>query len=117
MAEVALVVVTSWTLIVLRGYAADTKIIARSAAAQTENSQMPFIALVITTGVDRTVYPWAIRNQGFGPAVNIYYTRFLGEDKPPMMQWMTPLGPADEYLLPRETQNLLKMASKWNMNH
>jgi hypothetical protein len=68
---------------------------------------MPFIALVMMTDEQRTSYPWAIKNQGFGPAVNIYYTRFLSEDKPPMRQWLTPLGPADQFLLTREVGYLL----------
>jgi hypothetical protein len=101
-----LAVVTTWTLVVLRRYAADTKTIAKNSTEQIENTQMPFVALVETTGDSRRV-PWAIRNQGFGAAVNIYYTRFLGIDKPPMMHWTTPLAPGSEYPLQRETGDLL----------
>jgi hypothetical protein len=95
-AGVWLAVVTTWTLVVLRRYAADTKIIARNSNEQIENAQMPFVALVETTGESRRI-PWAMKNEGFGAAVNIIYTRFLGIDKPTMMQWMMPLAPGDDY--------------------
>jgi len=98
--------VTTWTLVVLRRYAADTKTIAKNSTEQIENAQMPFIALVQTTGDDSRRVPWAIRNQGFRAAVNMYYTRFLPE-RPPMMQWTTPLAPTNEYPLQRETGDLL----------
>ena len=63
---------------------------------------MPFIAMVTKTDPSR-ISDWAIKNEGSGPALEIYYLRYLGEDKPPMMQWMTPLAPGDEYSLPRES--------------
>jgi hypothetical protein len=67
---------------------------------------MPFVGLVMKTESGRQS-DWAIKNQGFGPAINIYYTRYLGDDKPPMMQWMTPLARGEEYFLGRGASNLL----------
>lgn len=92
---VALVIITFWTLVVLRRYAADTKTIAVNSSQQTEDSQMPFLTLVMKdTG-------WAMRNQGPGTAINIFYTRFQGEDKPPLDQWMTPMAPGEDLRLER----------------
>ena len=48
-AEVVLAGVTTWTLVVLRRYARDTKKIAENSSEQLENSQTPFVALVIRT--------------------------------------------------------------------
>ncbi len=104
-AEVVLAVVTTYTLIVLRRYAADTKKIAENSTKQIENAQMPFVALVMNTDPSRHGN-WAIRNQGTGTAVNIYYTRYLSSEQAPIMQWMTPLAPAEAYTLPRENEQL-----------
>jgi hypothetical protein len=65
-----IVFLTVATLIVLRGYAADTKTIATVSTAQTENSQKPFLAIIIKENAGG----WNIQNQGFGPALNIRYT-------------------------------------------
>ena len=101
--QYVLAVVNSLTLLVLCKYALDTKKIANNSSQQIENAQMPFIALVMKTDVERTS-DWAIRNQGFGTAVNIMYLRYLPGKANPMMQWSTPLAPSEEYSLPRENQ-------------
>jgi hypothetical protein len=67
LAALSLVILTFLTLIVLRGYAADTKAIANVSASQTESSQMPFLAVVMRSG------GWGIENQGLGPAINVRY--------------------------------------------
>lgn len=67
---VCVVALTAATLWVLWGYAADTKVIARVSASQTENSQMPFLAVIMKESAGG----WNIQNQGFGPAINIRYT-------------------------------------------
>jgi hypothetical protein len=46
-AAVGIVILTGATLLVLKDYAADTKTIAKVSAAQTENSQMPFLAVIM----------------------------------------------------------------------
>jgi hypothetical protein len=93
---VVLVGITFWTLIVLRRYAADTKTIAANSSQQIENSQMPFVTLVVKdTG-------WAMKNQGFGTAMNIFHTRFVGKDKPPLNQWMTPMAPGEDMRVERD---------------
>jgi hypothetical protein len=108
-AEIVLVFITGWTLAVLRGYAADTKIIAKSSSEQVENSQIPFVTLVMKTDETRLSNPFVIRNQGLGTAMNIYYHHYLGGDKSPV-RWLTPLAPRDEYPLPRENKNQNFMA-------
>jgi hypothetical protein len=69
-AAILAVLLTLLTLIVLLRYADDTKRIADVSASQTEHSQMPFLAVI------RRSDGWAIRNQGFGPAVNIVFTGY-----------------------------------------
>jgi len=91
---------------VLIKYAVDTNKIAKNSTQQLENSRMPFIALVMKKD-DERYSGWAIKNLGFGTAINIYYTRCL-PDRKPMMQWMTPLAPGEDYPLPRE--NDIQMA-------
>jgi hypothetical protein len=111
-ADLTLAVVTIYTLIVLRRYAADTKIIAKNSSDQIENAQMPFVALVLRTELSpspgSSSSPWAIRNQGSGAAINIYFTRFVGNEKPPIMQWMTPLGPGEECVMARESGDIVQ---------
>jgi len=70
-AAVGIVFLTFRTLIVLQGYAANTKKIAEASVNQTENSQLPFLAVAMkpTDPGGR-----AIENQGFGPALNISFT-------------------------------------------
>jgi len=98
---VVLVVITFWTLIVLRRYAADTKTIAANSSQQIESSQMPFITLIMKdTG-------WAMKNQGCGTAINIFYTRFVAEDKPPLNQWMTPMAPGEDLRVERNDANYI----------
>jgi hypothetical protein len=67
---VGLLFLTGWTLKVLRQYAADTKTIASVSASQTENSQLPFLAVIMKENAGG----WNIQNQGFGPAINIRYS-------------------------------------------
>lgn len=86
-------------------YAWDTNRIARNSSAQIENSQRPFIALIVTVEYGHRF--WKIKNQGCGPAVNVRYLHYL-PDKPPIMQWASPMAPGDEYALPQE--NALGMA-------
>jgi len=70
--------VTIWTLIVLIGYAGDTKTLAKNSAAQIELNQMPFVALVWVTTPNLGPH-WAIQNLGFGPAINVYYSGWRNE--------------------------------------
>jgi hypothetical protein len=99
--EIVLAAVTSLTLIVLIVYTFFTYEIAKNSTRQIENSQMPFVALIMKTDESRFSGNWAIKNQGTGTAINIYYTRHF-PDRAPMMQWMTPLAPAEEYHLGSE---------------
>jgi hypothetical protein len=84
-AAVGIVILTFLTLIVLRGYAADTKKIAQASVTQTENSQMPFLVIALQPGSPSQSQGWGIENQGFGPAINITFivgnTRW---SKPPL---------------------------------
>ena len=98
-AEAVLAVVTSLTLIVLCKYAWDTNRIARNSSIQVENSQRPFIALIMT--IEHGLRFWKFKNQGCGPAVNVRYLRYL-PNKPAIMQWASPMAPGDEYGLPQE---------------
>jgi hypothetical protein len=74
-AALAIVALTYLTLVVLKGYAADTKTIANASVLQTENAQKPFLALL-----PKPQEPgkhgggWALENQGFGPAMNIRHS-------------------------------------------
>ena len=86
-ATVVLAGATVWTLRVLIGYASDTKKIAKNSFEQIESSLKPLVALVERKpGHDSN---WSIKNVGKGPALNIRYTRYVGDDKPP--QWCSPL--------------------------
>lgn len=105
-ADVLLAFVTTWTLIVLRDYARDNKKIAENSSAQIENSQMPFVTIILRSEPGPT--PWAIKNQGFAPALNIYRSRSDGSDKKPMMQWTTPLAPGEEAHVSQGDANLMQ---------
>jgi hypothetical protein len=63
LAALGLLALTYLTLVVLKDYAADTKLIARASGSQLEAVQMPFLVVVPHNG-------WVIENQGFGPAIN-----------------------------------------------
>jgi hypothetical protein len=65
-AALCIVVLTAWTLRVLREYALDTKRIANDGASQPERAQMPYIAVCF--GEPEGYF---MQNQGFGPALNI----------------------------------------------
>ncbi len=68
LAAICIVGLTLATLIVLKNYAADTKSIARASVSQLENSQMPFITVVLRPNPPDE--GWGLENQGFGPAIN-----------------------------------------------
>ena len=74
LAAVGIVVLTTWTLKVLRGYARDTKRLADDSASQTERAQMPFLAVARKDGDG----PYVVANQGFGPAINVLYRGYRG---------------------------------------
>jgi len=65
------------SLIVLREYAADTKKIANASVSQTENSQMPFLAVIMREHLIDNPGGWGIQNQGFGPAINVHYSGYV----------------------------------------
>jgi hypothetical protein len=73
---ICLVILTLLTLIILRGYAADTKTIADTSVSQTENSQMPFLAVAMREGDGNAQGGWTVENQGFGPALNIGFSDY-----------------------------------------
>ena len=100
LAAVAIVVLTGWTLAVLRRYATDTKTIAKVSAAQTENSQMPFLGVVQRTGRTERfgINYWAIQNQGFGPALNVHFSIRTQEAKETYGN-ISALAPGEEYSL------------------
>jgi hypothetical protein len=100
-AAVCLVALTGLTLIVLRRYAADTKKIADASASQTENSQMPFLAVAAGEPGEG----WAIYNQGFGPAINIRYSRYDRGYRE--MQSIAPLAPRGRHTVHNEYVNAL----------
>jgi hypothetical protein len=95
-AAVTLVVITAWTLIVLRQYAADTKKMAEAAVAQAETVHMPCLTLHArqrdynaalldeNARTDVVLRPHAgqvaIENYGTGPAMNIEYV-FKAQDR------------------------------------
>jgi len=62
----------------LREYASDTKRIAQASVKQTENSQLPFLAVFFqpNTAVDQE--GWTVANQGSGPAINISWGTVQG---------------------------------------
>lgn len=96
-AAVCLVILTALTLIVLRKYAADTKTIADASASQTENSQMPFLAVAAS---EQGGPGWGIYNQGFGPAINVSYSRYDRGQRE--MQQIAPLAPGRSYTVHNE---------------
>ena len=76
LSTVAIVVLSMWTLIVLRKYAADTKRIADASTSQTERSQMPFLAVAWRDAAQGIREGWQIQNQGFGPALNVRFSTY-----------------------------------------
>jgi hypothetical protein len=95
LAAVALVVLTGATLLVLRGYARDTKTIADKSVEQIENAQRPFIALVSKAADVRPHFTggWVIENQGSGAALNIRHSEPQGNDG--WVENVTPLAKGD----------------------
>jgi hypothetical protein len=96
---IALVILTGWTLAVLRRYAADTATIAKLSAAQTENSQMPFLAVTWKVNVQQQQAAWAIHNQGFGPALNVIVIVRSNEGDERITS-MSPLATSQDRFLP-----------------
>ena len=96
MAEWILVAFTGLTLLVLIRYAYDTFKIARASVSQTENSQMPFLTVAMLERRQEAQGGWAIENQGFGPALNIHYSRYdpAGTET---QRWMAPLAAGAAY--------------------
>jgi hypothetical protein len=72
-ATAGIVILTLLTLIVLLGYARDTKRIAQASVDQLDNAQMPFLAVRQEENVAGQVAGWVLDNQGSGPAINISY--------------------------------------------
>ena len=96
MAEWFLVGLTGLTLLVFVRYAYDTYRIARASASQTENSQMPFLAVAMRETRQERQGGWAIENQGFGPAMNIRFSRYDAEGAE-ALRWTAPLAKGAEY--------------------
>ncbi|MGB8496076.1 MAG: hypothetical protein WCE53_16880 [Candidatus Acidiferrum sp.] len=107
--QVVLALVTMGALIVLIGYARDTKTIAKNGSEQIESSLLPFIALVEREESGHSSN-WAIKNLGKGPALNIYYSRSLSNDKP-KMQAITPLAPSAQYFVENADEDLTTKGS------
>src|SRR5690349_11101744 len=102
---IAIVILTGITLLVLRGYASDTKTIAKVSTSQTENSQMPFLAVVRIPAHEQ----WHIQNQGFGPAINVRYTGD-NQGNAIVMRSTEPLGAGES----REMHNQISTAfTRW----
>ncbi len=141
-AALYLAFITTWTLVVLRNYAADTKRIAENSVAQTtasvdqarasseqakasneqaknsaqqlENAQTPFVGLVLAANqVSQSA--WAIRNQGSGVAINIMHSRWGGHGKEPVMSWAPSLGVGDTHFIGREDGNLCETLQGFNV--
>src|SRR6266496_2931479 len=68
-AAVCIVLLTLLTLVVLYGYAADTKRIAQASIEQLTNAQIPFLNVVQSDLPPHS--GWKLRNQGFGTALNV----------------------------------------------
>jgi hypothetical protein len=73
LAAISIVGLTLATLIVLKDYATDTKDIARASVSQLEDSQMPFLAVIMRESLPGNAGGWGIENQGFGPATNVSF--------------------------------------------
>lgn len=99
-AAILTALLTLLTLIVLLRYADDTKRIADVSASQTEHSQMPFLAVIKRSD------GWAIRNQGFGPAVNIVFTGYNPGANESTKKPTLPLGIGEDKVLPELEQVL-----------
>ena len=72
-----MVILSGATLVILYGYARDTKTIAEKSVEQVENAQMPFLALVSKEADVRPHFTggWVLENQGSGAALNIRHSR------------------------------------------
>jgi hypothetical protein len=96
LAAIGVMSLTYLTLMVLKEYAADTKTIATASVSQREDSQMPFLAVAS----EQDGSGWRIYNQGFGPAINISYSRYdRGQRK---MEPIAPLAPGGRHSVHNE---------------
>ena len=93
-AAIGIVCLTLLTLIVLKGYADDTKTIANASVSQLEHSQMPFLAVRQEPNVPNQVGGWVLENQGYGPAINVsYHYQHHGE----IIRQVPPLAPGTKH--------------------
>ncbi len=98
-AGICLVVLTGLTLIVLRGYARDTRTIARTGVTQIEKTDMPFVALLQKPAErERHHGGWALENHGKGTAINIRHSVPTGEEG--WVQTVSPLAAGAFSFLP-----------------
>lgn len=116
LASVGIVVLTVLTLIVLRRYAADTKTIAKVSASQTENATMPILVVVKRTNITPNYREdiWSIKNQGFGPAINIRFTGHAEGANETSIKLTFPLGAGEERVI-REIEEVLNKWLKFEM--
>jgi hypothetical protein len=105
-AAAVIVVLTGWTLKVLREYAADTKKIADASVKQLQSSQMPFLAITMRTTAPGAPAGWVIQNQGFGPAVNIRFTGYTGGNEP-VLKSTPPIGVGEDRPLHNDIAQVL----------
>lgn len=112
----AIVVLTGWTLMVLRRYAADTKKIADASVSQTENAAMPILVVIRETifKPEGKWYKWSIQNQGFGPALNIRFTGYNEGSNESSIKETYPLGAGDERFI-GEIEDVLNRWLKFEM--
>jgi hypothetical protein len=80
LAAVGLVILTAWTLKILRGYAQDTATIAKTGTAQIEKMDMPFVTLLQKPAGEGHRGGWVIGNVGNGTAINIQHSHPQGEE-------------------------------------
>jgi hypothetical protein len=102
LAALSIVALTYRTLVVLKGYAADTKTIAKASSSQIENAQMPFLVVAPTQS------GWAIENQGFGPSINATWTYREAGTKATMVVCQIPaLAPKEFHNVQNEFSQLI----------
>ncbi len=108
LAAAALVILTWRSLLVLRGYAKDTKTIADKSVEQIEAVQKPFLALVFKPENIPERFPggWAIENQGSGAALNIRHSHPQGYDG--WVENVTPIPKGDFRVLPTFDRDVMQ---------
>lgn len=85
-----LVLLTGATLVVLYGYAKDTRRIADDSSTQVERSQMPFLSITMRENDANGQGGWILQNQGFGPALNVAFSDYRNGER--YMHPIPPLG-------------------------